>query len=200
MSKKPALALFDFDGTITTRDTLFEFILYCKGRSRFFSGFAFLSPVLVLFKAGIISNSRAKQIVLSHFFKGVSIEKFNNDCLAFANERVPSLIRPKALEEIRQHKANGHTVIIVSASPENWVRPWAESLQVECIATRMEVADGKITGMFEGMNCHGEEKVLRIKKHLDPQEYTLIYTYGDTKGDRPMLALGTHSHYKPFRQ
>jgi phosphoserine phosphatase len=64
----------------------------------------------------------------------------------------------------------------------------------------MEVADGKITGMFEGMNCHGEEKVLRIKKHLDPQEYTLIYTYGDTKGDRPMLALGTHSHYKPFRQ
>lgn len=200
MSKKPALALFDFDGTITTRDTLFEFIRYCKGGSRFFAGFAFLSPVLVLFKAGVISNSRAKQIVLSHFFKGVSIEKFNNDCLAFANERVPSLIRPKALEEIRQHKANGHKVIIVSASPENWVKPWAESLQVECIATRMEVADGKITGMFEGMNCHGEEKVLRIKKYLDPREYTLIYTYGDTQGDRPMLALGTHSHYKPFRQ
>lgn len=200
MSKKPALALFDFDGTITTRDTLFEFIRYCKGSGRFFSGFAFLSPVLVLFKAGVISNSRAKQIVLSHFFKGVGIEKFNNDCMKFANERVPSLIRPKALEEIRQHKANGHKVIIVSASPENWVRPWAESLQVECIATRMEVSDGKITGMFEGMNCHGEEKVLRIQKYLDPREYTLIYTYGDTKGDRPMLALGTHSHYKPFRQ
>lgn len=200
MNKKPALALFDFDGTITTRDTLFEFIRYSKGSSRFFSGFLFLLPVLVLFKAGVISNSRAKQIVLAHFFKGVPVEKFNSDCLAFANECVPSLIRPKALEEIRQHKAQGHTVIIVSASPENWVKPWAESLQIECIATRMEVADGKITGMFEGMNCHGEEKVLRIKKHLDPREYTLIYTYGDTKGDRPMLALGTHSHYKPFRQ
>jgi phosphatidylglycerophosphatase C len=200
MSNKPALALFDFDGTITTRDTLFEFIMYSKGKARFFSGFMLLAPVLTLFKAGVISNSKAKQIVMAHFFKGTSVAEFNNVCLAFANERVPPLIRPKALEEIRQHKANGHKVIIVSASPENWVRPWAESLQVECIATRLEVVSGKLTGRFEGMNCHGEEKVLRVQKYLDTKEYPVIYTYGDTSGDRPMLALGTHSHYKPFRQ
>ena len=65
MSNKPALALFDFDGTITTRDTLFEFIMYSKGKARFFSGFMLLAPVLTLFKAGVISNSKAKQIVMA---------------------------------------------------------------------------------------------------------------------------------------
>ncbi|HEY9007940.1 MAG TPA: HAD family hydrolase [Ohtaekwangia sp.] len=200
MSNKRGLALFDFDGTITTRDTLFEFIHFAKGSFQFFTGFLVLSPMLALFKAGFISNANAKQYVLSYFFKGIDVSAFNRLCGEFAQQRIPQLIRLKALEEIRQHLASGYKVVIVSASPENWVKPWADSLPVECIATRMEVVDGKITGRFQGMNCHGEEKVERIRAYLNTDEFTPIYTYGDTSGDRPMLALGQHAHYKPFRK
>ncbi|HEY9049717.1 MAG TPA: HAD family hydrolase [Ohtaekwangia sp.] len=200
MNTKPGLALFDFDGTITTHDTLFEFIRFSKGSSAFYTGFLFLSPMLVLFKAGIISNSQAKQYVLSYFFKGMDVHTFNQWCKDFAKQCIPQLIRSKALDEIRQHQANGYKVVIVSASPENWVKPWADSLSVECIATRMEVIAGKITGKFQGMNCHGEEKVERIRAYLNTNDFSPIYTYGDTSGDRPMLALGNHAHYKPFRK
>ena len=58
-----------------------------------------------------------------------------------------------------------------------------------------EVSDGRC----DGDNCHGQEKVRRIKEAYPLDQYREIYAYGDTGGDRPMLGLATHSFYKPFR-
>jgi phosphoserine phosphatase len=60
--------------------------------------------------------------------------------------------------------------------------------------------DGKITGNLMGNNCNGGEKVIRIKQLYDTQQYDEIYCFGDTGGDKPMLALATQSFYKPFRK
>jgi phosphatidylglycerophosphatase C len=91
-------------------------------------------------------------------------------------------------------------VIVVSASAESWIAPWAASHQLELLCTKLEVVHGKITGKIAGENCNGAEKVSRIKAHLDINDYGRIIVYGDSKGDREMLALGTESHYKPFRE
>src|SRR5689334_4721312 len=97
--KKQALALFDFDGTITSRDTLLEFIYHSKGPFAYFLGFLLLSPALVAMKLGLISNSKAKEWVLKLFFYRESLETFNKACGEFAQTRLPFLIRRRAIEE-----------------------------------------------------------------------------------------------------
>jgi phosphatidylglycerophosphatase C len=197
---KKGIAFFDFDGTITTKDTLLEFIKYCKGSLQFYVGFLLHSPWLVAYKINIISNQKAKEKVLRYFFKNTSEDVFRDHCSAFATKVIPQLIRPKALDEIRKLQAAGITVVIVSASPENWVMKWAEMLSVQTIATRLVIENGRITGDISGKNCHGEEKVNRIREQYSLEAYEDIYAYGDSGGDKPMLQLAKHKFYKPFRQ
>ena len=70
---------------------------------------------------------------------------------------------------------------------------------VRLIATNLVIDQGKITGNIDGNNCYGEEKVNRIKQLYDLNSYSIIYAYGDSSGDRPMLALAQKPFYKPFR-
>ncbi|MBO9562928.1 MAG: HAD family hydrolase [Niastella sp.] len=194
-----SIAFFDFDGTITTKDTLLEIFKYRHGKAKFYFVFLLNSPFLVAYKAGIISNQLAKERTLQFFFGGMKEADFNTFCEQFAAEAIPSLIREKALKEIDKLKQAGVEVVIVSASPENWLRPWCATLNLPLLATRLEVNKEKITGKIKGNNCHGEEKVRRIREAYDLSQYNSIYCYGDTSGDKPMLALATHSFYQPFR-
>ena len=196
---KTGIAFFDFDGTITTRDTLLEFIKFCKGNTHFWLGFLLNSPYLAAFKAKLISNQAAKEKVLEYFFRNTPEDAFNQMCEAFTKEDLPRLMRPGALREIQKLKQEGYVVVVVSASPENWIRQWADQNNLELIASRLEIKEGKITGKIVGKNCHGEEKVRRIMEKYVITDYSAIHAYGDTSGDRPMLSLATNSFFKPFR-
>lgn len=192
------LAFFDFDGTITEKDTMVELIKYHKGNAGYYIGLALLSPVLAAYKAGLIPNWQAKQFMLAYFFKGMQADTFQGICDAFSKDVIPGLIRPQALEKINEFKKEGTRVIIVTASAEQWVWGWCHSQGLECLATCLEVKDNKLTGKLLGPNCHGKEKVARIKKHLKVGDYQEIYAFGDTKGDLDMLQLAKHKFYKPF--
>jgi phosphatidylglycerophosphatase C len=196
---KKGIAFFDFDGTITTKDTLLEFIKFCKGSFRFYFGFLLNSLYLVAFKTKIISNQSAKEKILQYFFSGMPVKEFEKKCQAFTKEMLPLLVRPGASREIEKLKQENYVVVVVSASPQNWIREWADQNGVELIASRLEVKDDRITGKIVGKNCHGEEKVRRILEKYVISDYTTIHAYGDTSGDKPMLALATNSFFKPFR-
>ncbi|TDX01919.1 HAD family hydrolase [Dinghuibacter silviterrae] len=195
-----AIAFFDFDGTITTKDTLAELLKFKVGRVKYYIGLVFLSPVLVLYKLGLLSNHNAKEIMLGYFLKGEPAAEFNALCREFAETRLPALFRKGALSEIRRHLQNNTQVVIVTASPENWVQPWCQQFNLECIATKLKVRNGRMTGKIAGQNCAGEEKVKLILKRYNLSYYTKIYAYGDTPGDLPMLSLATDSYYKPFKE
>jgi HAD superfamily hydrolase (TIGR01490 family) len=196
------IAFFDFDGTITTKDTLLEFIKFSKGPFRFYLGFLLNSPWLVAYRLKIISNQAAKERILTWFFRNQPLPAFQQLCDEFAATILPGLIRPKALREIALLQEKGATVVIVSASPENWISAWTTRNQTSLLATRLELtpaAPPRLTGRILDRNCHGEEKVSRIREAYPLADYNEIYAYGDTKGDKPMLNLGTASFYKPFR-
>jgi HAD superfamily hydrolase (TIGR01490 family) len=196
---KKAIAFFDFDGTITTKDTLLEFIRFTKGGFNFLIGFLLNSPYLLAYKLKIISNQSAKEKILQYFFKGMPVERFKHQCNLFSQKVLPGLIRPKAIEEIKKLQSQGYEVVIVSASPEQWIYQWAKEMNAHLIASCMESVDKKVTGKLVGKNCHGDEKVKRILEQHVLEEYTVIHAYGDTKGDLPMLQLATSKFYKPFR-
>jgi phosphatidylglycerophosphatase C len=207
---KKQIAFFDFDGTLTFQDTLLEFIRFSKGTTKLYLGFLLHSPLLVAYKLKIISNQLAKEAILRFFFRKMPLDRFEALCTEFTRRRLPALLRPKGIEEIRRLQENGFEIVIVSASPGNWIRPWADTIGATLIATRLETrpvrspADPaapatRLTGNIQGQNCHGTEKINRIKEQFLLGEYDSIYAYGDTKGDLPMLALGTRSFMKPFR-
>lgn len=196
---KKEIAFFDFDGTITTRDTLLEFIKFVKGSFYFYWGFIINAPWLLAFKLGIITNQHAKEKILKFFFSKMPVSVFNEHCEQFATKIIPGLIRPGAQKELDTLSQVGVTVVIVSASPENWIKPWSNKIRAELIGTLLEIENQKITGKIKGKNCYGEEKVNRINDSYLLNGYSTIYAFGDSKGDLPMLALANHVVYKPFR-
>ena len=187
---------FDFDGTLTTKDTLIEFIRYAKGSMALGLGFMRYAHLLVLMKIGLYPNYKAKQKVFAHFFKDTTLDDFNALCKAFAASS-SHLLRPNAIEAINHAIKEGSEVLIVSASIDNWVQPFFP--QVKVVGTQIEVIDGKLTGRFLSKNCYGQEKVNRILSlHPNRQEYHLT-AYGDSRGDKEMLAFADESYFKPFR-
>jgi HAD superfamily hydrolase (TIGR01490 family) len=196
---KKKIAFFDFDGTITKKDTLLEFIKFSKGTLSFYLGFLINSPYLVAYKLKLISNQEAKEKVLQFFFKNMPVEQFQVLCDQFSQQVLPRLIRAKALEEIEKLKSEGVLIVVVSASPEYWIRKWAGNNSMQTISTRLEIKDGKLTGKILGKNCHGEEKVIRIQESFVLSEYEKIFAYGDSSGDKPMIKLASDGYYKPFR-
>src|SRR5690606_5312650 len=152
---KKRLILFDFDGTITTKDTFLEFIKFYHGSFNFVLGFLIMSPWLILLKTKVLPNYKVKERVLQWFFKDESIEVFNKQSEAICKTIVPTLVRPKALEEIQKYKRDGATVVVISASAENWVKPWCLTNDLNCLATQLEIEKNKITGKIKGFNCYG---------------------------------------------
>src|ERR1700744_226737 len=168
---QPSIAFFDFDGTITTKDTLLEFIRFSKGNAHYRLGFLLNSPWLIAYKLGLISNQRAKERILTFFFGGCPVDPFAAQCDRFSADILPGLIRPRALEEINRLRTAGVSVVIVSASPENWIRSWSIRQQADLLATRLEITGDRLTGKIAGANCHGEEKVRRIRAAYTPEEF-----------------------------
>jgi len=194
------IAFFDFDGTITTKDTMFEVIRHQKGNVRFYWGFVLHIPVFALLKLKLLSNQAAKEQLLKYFFKDNPTDAFQLGCDDFIDQKLPALIRPSAQAEIKRLQAAGFEVVIVSASAENWIKKWSDSFGAKLIATELETIDNKLTGKVKGANCNGEEKAVRIKSGFDLSQFDEIYCYGDSSGDRQMLALGTKVFFKPFRK
>lgn len=191
---------FDFDGTLTRRDTLIEFIRYVKGNKEFLIGFLKHLHLLIMMKLGIMPNWKTKRIIFQYFFGGMTLEKFNEYCEKFAKEKA-SLLRKKGMAAVNKAVMDGDQVVIISASIENWVEPFFRfqvSNNINIIGTKIQVVDGKLTGRFLTKNCYGEEKVRRmLEQYPDRKEYKLV-AYGDSRGDHALLDFADEGHYREF--
>lgn len=187
---KNTVAVFDFDGTITTRDTLIEFIRFAKGNRALFCGFLLHAPLLVAFKLGIYPNWKAKQKIFSYFFKGMKKTDFEQLGREFSNV-VDSFLKQSQIEKMEEHLSLGHRVYVITASIEDWVAPWCVKHGVSnVLGTKIEVSqDEVLTGRFLTKNCFGQEKVNRLlEKEPDRNNY-FLFAYGDSRGDKEMLAF-----------
>ena len=153
-------------------------------------------PVLFAFKLGLINNSDAKEKLLSTFFKGTSLDEFRNRCKIFGHEKIPLILNTPIVEKFQQHISNGDEVVIVSASIDDWIIPWAKQWDVQVLATRLASENSVLTGKFDGSNCNGVEKVKCIKSYFTIEKYDRIIAYGDSSGDEPMLSLADTAVYR----
>lgn len=193
------LAILDFDGTLTARDTFFAFLAFVRGRAFLFKHSLYILCTLLLWQLGLRSAQQAKERIYALCFQGMTQSELERCGAAFAQHLLThNLLRHGALDLIRS--CAQQRAAIVSASPELYVRPLCEALGLECIATRCVFEHGVFTGL--GPNCNGDEKVRRIREHFGDLAGYEISVYGDSAGDYPMLALATgdHAHLNALRR
>ncbi len=199
------VAAFDFDGTLTWRDTLLPFLHRLLGAPTLLWVLFICSPWLIAYALRLTSNHRAKAVLLQASLAGRTQAEVQRRAQAFVREYLPLQWRPWALHQLVQHQQQGHRCIIVSASTSLYMHLVGQSLGVDAVlCTEMEVADGRYTGRMSTANCHGEEKVHRLQAWLATEfgaDQPMLHAYGDTSGDRPMLRLASVAWYreKPWR-
>ena len=192
------LVLFDFDGTITRDDSLLEFVAYVVGFKKFFRGILVLSPILAAYKLGLASNNFTRRKLLDYFFAGMSADKFDKICKKYSTTHIEDILKQSAMDKIASYKAAGDKIVIVTASLEDWLRPWCDAQGLELLGTKIRRKGGIITGEIEGQNCYGAQKVARVRAAYDVQAFDRIIAYGDSRGDREMLEFADEAHYKAF--
>ena len=190
---KRCIAVFDLDGTLTTKDTLLEFIKFACGVPRLYWGFLLFCPILILMKLHLFPNWKAKQMIFSHFFKGWEYNDFKAKGQLFANE-IEKMENRKMLEKLNGHLNHSDVVYVISASIFEWVQPWCEKIGVSrVLATQIEVdANGIISGRFATKNCYGKEKVRRLLEVEPERRSYILYAYGDSRGDKEMIAFSDY--------
>lgn len=200
-AKRQTVHAFDFDGTLTSRDTFIELIRFAKGEKELWLCLLKLIHLLLAMKLGLYDNGKAKEAVFSYCFKGMTEEAFDDLCRRFASAG-SRFLRSGGIDMIGKLQAEWNTrVLIVTASSDRWVAPFFKDMPgVTVIGTGIEVRDGVLTGRFSTRNCHGEEKVRRISELLPDRRTYKLVAYGDSSGDCAMLDFANEGYYRPFRK
>jgi phosphatidylglycerophosphatase C len=189
---------FDFDGTLTDRDSFTAFLAWRAGGGKYVSGVVSMTPAAI----GYVFNrdrGRLKAAAVRRFLGGMTRAELESAAQAFATERGRALLRSDAMRAWRRWQGEGARVLIVTASPEIVVAPIARALGADqLIGTRLVFdEDGRVTGALDGANCRGPEKVRRLREAFG-EDVRLEAAYGDSDGDTEMLALAEEQGLRVF--
>ena len=199
-SQSPGVVAFDFDGTMTVRDSFTAFLAWRAGTANWTRGLVALAPAAGRYLADR-DRGRMKAAAVKRFLAGMPRADLEAQAREFAEAQATRLLRPDALRSWRYWRNRGATLAIVTASPEILVAPFARGLGADhLLGTRLAVdPEGRITGDLDGANCRGPEKTRRLREVFGP-DLRLAAAYGDTSGDTDMLSIAAHAGYREFRE
>lgn len=192
MDRRPrGVAAFDFDGTLVRGDSLPRYLAQLLGGRRFARTLASSGPSM-LRRYCESGRDGSKSALLARAVAGVDAEAAAETGEAFGRALVDE-VRPDMLSSLAWHRSQNHQRILVSASLAVYLEPFGRLIGFdEVIATRLEVgADGCLTGRIDGQNVRAAQKAIRLAEVLGPDPFEM-WAYGDSTGDREMLAMADH--------
>lgn len=194
MSKK--LILFDFDGTITRKDSLSEFFkfLFPNKLQYIYLNFIRSFHYNLLYKFGILNLNQFKKRKIKLFFNNKSYDELRITASYFSKYKLPELIKQSALDTIYLHLNNKDIVYIVSASIDLLLLDWCSTNNLGLITNNIIPSEK----CYSGDDCNYYEKVLRISNLLNLDDFDEVWAYGDSEGDACMLELADYKFYKHF--
>ncbi|MEI8364982.1 MAG: HAD-IB family hydrolase [Parachlamydiaceae bacterium] len=193
--EKRIVAAFDFDGTMTKRDTLLPFLFFAAGKRATLRKLFKALPYFAGFLLKIISRQQAKEKILKSFFSGIPESQLKELGETFSQSpALKKLLLPQAMKRLEWHRRQNHLCVLVSASIDAYLTPWHKAAGFDrLICSELEIDPyGIVTGKLRGKNCWGPEKERRLLPVIFPRENAILYAYGDSRGDRELLALADH--------
>lgn len=180
---------FDFDHTLTVRDSVVPFVVRVAGMRRVASAVLGSLPTVVRLLLG-----RDNDALKVHFSRaclaGVSAADAETAGIDHARTIVSRRMRADTAARLRLHQEWGDVVVIVSASFGEYMHVVGDLLEVDAVlCTELTKHDGTLTGELDGANCRGEEKVRRLREWLSTTGLggDVDVAYGDSAGDAAML-------------
>jgi len=192
------LALIDFDHTVTTCDTYGRFLRHVATPAQLVRARWSLGPWLAGYRAGIVSASTLRVRATRLAFSDRDADEIARRAGQFAEEVLPTVLRADMMARIAWHRDRGHAAVLVSGSLDLYLRPWCERHGLDLVCNRLEQRDGRLTGRYEGGD-RGGHKAADIQARYDLRRYERIHAYGDSREDRPMLALAHERWYRGRR-
>ncbi len=208
---RPTLAVFDLDGTLTTRDTSLPFLAFAAGRIRLAMAMVARAPAFVddlrravrlerstvapvsgslLGRWGTLAHRRLIQALL----RGRTRAELEEAGRRFASAPLGRFVSGAGLDRLRWHRDRGHRCVLVTASLRLYAEPWGRAAGFDrVLATRLGFdADERATGDFEGEPCWGDAKLRRLIDAEGPLDGRTLVVYGDSSGDRALLERADH--------
>lgn len=201
MSETRRIAAFDFDGTVSRRDTLVPFLAKAAGRRRFAQACGRLGLVGARREVDLRDRDGVKEQLLCELFTGRHEQELRHLGQRYARDLLSDGLRPEILARLEDHRRAGHEVLFVSASLVYYLEPLAELLGVQAVlAVEPEVRDGRLTGALARPNVRAEQKALRLREWLGAPEHgpidgVCVYGYGNSSGDHALLAMSDHAYW-----
>lgn len=190
------LALFDFDGTITTREMFRPFIEFAVSPRRRALGATLLAPMVLGYKLGWVSPNLMRRCAVHVALRGVSEAKVFALGAAFAREELPGVLRTQALERIRWHREQGDRIVVVSGALDVYLSHWCREHGLELLCSRLESREGRLTGRYHGEQCVNAEKSRRVRAAYNLSSYPVVYAYGDTREDHDLLGIAQRRYFQ----
>lgn len=190
------LALFDFDGTITTRETFPDFMACAVPRGRLALGRLLFAPWVVGYRLGVVPVALLRTALVRYAFSGVPLAGVEAAGAALASDVLPGLVRPEMQAQIDWHRARGDTVVVVSGGFDVYLAPWCRAQGIDWICSSLAVRNARLSGRYAGAQCVADEKARRVRARYDLDSYHAIHAYGDTHEDHALLALADHAIWR----
>jgi HAD superfamily hydrolase (TIGR01490 family) len=188
------LALFDFDGTLCTKDSFTGFIFYALSKRHIIKQGIKILPWIQAYYLKAYPAHLMRPKLFAAMFKNAEHAEIEAIAQQYS-KHLKKHFNTKLLERLRQHQSLGDDVVIVSASVNVYLKFIADELNVDLICTNAEVLEHKLTGKFATKDCSSAEKAIRTKKEFDLDQYQNIYAYGNSDEDLEMLNLANYPYY-----
>ncbi len=188
------LAIFDLDGTLTSRDSFVAYLVTLGWRHRRYSALAGMPILIAAYLARLMKDYQLKQRLIGAFVAGVDPAVILEHNAWFCERWLPQHLHPVGHRLLQEHLKQQHRVILLSASPDIFVPQIARALGVaEVVCTRVKQVSGIWRGELDGPNCKGAEKLVALQRYLDTTDRPLgSFSYGDSKSDLTVLSWVEH--------
>ena len=198
MNAKRIGAFFDFDETLLDTESSRLGIRYLWERRLVSRGFILRAFVAgLLYRYHLISDEQTARILLK-LYRNRRLEEFENGSQGFYHEILKPRLAPKILAQVKHHKDQGHSLVLISGSIRYMLEPVAQDLGFKyLLCTDLEKgSDGLLTGRPKGSLClDGTKRHLAIKlAQSSGIDLMHSYAYGNHQADLPLLKCVGHPH------
>ncbi|CAM4460082.1 MAG: hypothetical protein LEGION0403_FIIPPAGN_01328 [Legionella sp.] len=198
---KEILALFDFDGTLTTGlPSRLLFLNYLAGLPKMLS--SLVSSIAYSTKKQSEQERLSWHNYLdSLILKGRDKQDLDKQALQFIDQVLIKKLRKEAMARLEFHQQQGHRCILISGGWDIYLEPLAKQYQFHhliCTELEYDARSNKSTGRMRNKYCTGQQKVDEFIKQYRTRENYELYAYGDSVHDKALLNYADHAFYRCF--